>query len=82
MGERPDNQDAGLPEEFIQWRDASIEGAKADVDAVRFVTSWHRFPDLHDVLWYRDVNLGEVLEWALTPEVIAILAARDEKGRP
>jgi hypothetical protein len=53
-----------------------------DREALRFVKSWHRHPDVHDALWYHGVNLGEVDEYMLLPEVIAALIAREESESP
>lgn len=53
-----------------------------DAEAYRFVTSWHRHPQLHDALWYHGVNLGEVDEYVLMQEIVAILVkARREKEK-
>ena len=49
-------------------------------EAMRFVKSWHRYPPLHDPLWYRGVNLGEMDEYDVFPEVLAALVER-EKGQ-
>ena len=50
-----------------------------DEEVLRFVKSWHRHPALHDLLWYRGVNLGEVDEYTLIPEVLTALVEREAK---
>lgn len=47
--------------------------APEDQPAMEFVTSWHGHPSLHDALWYRGVNIGEMFEWNLVQEVIPLL---------
>lgn len=44
-----------------------------DAMALRFIKSWHRHPDLHDLMWYKGVNLGEMDEYDTLPEVIAAI---------
>lgn len=50
-----------------------------DREALRFLKSWHRAPELQDVIWYRGVNLGEVDEYDLLPHIIRALVAEEER---
>ena len=52
-----------------------------DAEALRFTKSWHRYPDIHEAVWYRGINLGEVDEFILLPEVITALLEREERQR-
>lgn len=47
-------------------------------EAMRFVKSWHRYPPLHDALWYRGINLGEMDEYDLFPDVLSALVESDK----
>ena len=53
-----------------------------DQEALRLVKSWHRHPALHDLLWYKGVNLGEVDEFDLLPEIIAWMAEHTPDESP
>jgi len=78
MAQRP--EESRLTREFLERRDDPAPGlSDADAAAMRFVRSWHRFPALHENVWYRGISLGEVLEWALIPEVIAALAEDEDR---
>ena len=72
-----------MTDEFDQRRKAPYpQKDPIDAEALRFVKSWHRCPELHDVLWYKGVNLGEMDEYNLLPLVItALLDAREHPGR-
>lgn len=64
--------------EFEEWRSQEYPGRDPlDAEVLRFVKSWHRHPALHEVLWYRGVNLGEVDEYTLIPEVLTALVERE-----
>lgn len=61
-------------EEFPRRLQAEAPGLEpADKEVMRLVWSWHRFPEFDDALWFDDLNLGEMLEWAITPDVIRAL---------
>lgn len=52
-----------------------------DREALRFLKSWHRAPELQDILWYRGVNLGEADEYDVLPHIIRTLVALEEQDR-
>ncbi|MBN2307953.1 MAG: hypothetical protein JXR94_03220 [Candidatus Hydrogenedentes bacterium] len=69
-----------MTHEFQERKEAAYPDADPeDAEALRFVKSWHRYPPLHEALWYRGVNLGEVDEYLLLPEIITALLERDER---
>ena len=69
-----------MTHEFDERKNASYPDADPiDGDTLRFVKSWHRHPALHEALWYHGVNLGEMGEYMLIPEVISTLVEH-EKG--
>ena len=69
-----------MAHEFEERRDAPYPQADPlDREAMRFVKSWHRYPPLHDALWYRGVNLGEANEYLLFQEVMSILLEREKR---
>lgn len=71
-----------MTREFEDRKNAPYPDAEpVDAEALRFVKSWHRHPALHEALWYHGVNLGEVDEYMLLPEVITALVERDERRR-
>ena len=58
-------------EEFRQKSRQEIPGADAvEQEALCFVKSWHRQPELHPFLWYRGVNLGEMDEFQQYSDVL------------
>ena len=50
-----------------------------DAEAMRFVKSWHRYPGIHQAIWYHGVNLGETDEYMLIGEVISALVEREKR---
>lgn len=50
-----------------------------DIQALRFVKNWHQYPGIKEALEYRGVNLGEMNEYLLLPEVITSLVELQEK---
>ena len=69
--------------EFDKRLNAKYPGADPiDARALRFVKSWHRYPVFHDALWYRGINLGEMAEYLLLPEVITALVEEEERRSP
>ena len=69
-----------MTREFEERKTAEYTDDPIDLEALRFVKSWHRYPPLHEAVWYKGVNLGEVGEYALIPEIITVLLQR-EQGR-
>ena len=53
-----------------------------DAAALHFVKSWHQYPELQEALFYHGVNLGEVNEYLLLPEIITVLIEREEGRLP
>ena len=42
-----------------------------------FVRTWHRHPVVEDLLWYRGINLGEMVEYCLVQGTVrALMASR------
>lgn len=71
-----------MTQEFEDLKRAAFQDTdEIDTEALRFVKSWHRHPALHEAIWYHGVNLGEVDEYMLLPEVIAALLEREEQRR-
>jgi len=53
-----------------------------DREALRFAKSWHRYPPLHEAVWYRGINLGEADEYYLIPEIVPALLERSQRRNP
>ena len=72
-----------MTREFEEAKNAPFDRTadETDREALRFVKSWHRHPVLYDAIWYRGINLGEVNEFMLLPEVITALVEREERER-
>lgn len=71
-----------MTREFEERKTAPYPGMDPiDAEALRFTKSWHRYPGIHEAIWYRGVNLGEVDEYLLLPEVITALLEREERSR-
>ena len=52
-----------------------------DAEALRITNAWHRHPAVHESVWHYGVNLGEMSEYLLLPDVVKFLVAREgEKG--
>jgi len=69
-----------MPHEFDKRRNAPhSDCTEMDQEALRFIKSWHRAPELHDILWYKGVNLGEVDEYDTFPEVVKALIDREAR---
>lgn len=69
-----------MTREFRDRRDAPHDDADPiAAQTLGFVKSWHRYPPLHDALWFRGVNLGEADEYILFQEVMSALLARDKE---
>ena len=84
MTDHPDTQ--GL-HEFEQRKSASFDGITSSIDEqmMQLVRSWHRHPCIAPALWYRGVNMGEMLEWALIPHVMESLldtSLKEKGGNP
>ncbi len=87
VGNRAVNTEAdktlGLTREFLDRRDMAVDGANPTEAALfRFVKSWHRFPALREILHYRGVNLGEMVEYYLIQEAFISLGGGDERAGP
>ena len=64
---------------FLKRLKAEAPGLEpADREVMRLVWSWHHFPELDDVLQFEGLNLGEMLEWAVTPGIISALGRAGE----
>lgn len=72
-----------MSREFEELKNAPYPHAD-DIDrkALQFTKSWHRHPALHDALWYRGINLGELDEFVLMQEVVRILVEQEDGGAP
>ncbi|GMW01365.1 MAG: hypothetical protein AMXMBFR84_25020 [Candidatus Hydrogenedentota bacterium] len=44
--------------------------APVDSEALRIARSWMHDPAIAEAVWFRDINLGEVLEYHLYPEIL------------
>ncbi|GMV99289.1 MAG: hypothetical protein AMXMBFR84_04280 [Candidatus Hydrogenedentota bacterium] len=53
----------------------------SDLEAFRFVKSWHRLPLFQEALWYKGVNAGEAIEHSILERIAGILG-RDHSGEP
>jgi hypothetical protein len=63
---------APLPADFMDRRDRSrSEQSTVDRHAQAIAYSWHRHPTVAAHLWYRGVNLGEMVEYSVIPRLVA-----------
>ncbi len=61
--------------EFLEARDAEYAASSpSDLEALQVVKSWHRYPAIRKAVWYRGLNLGELIEYHLIEDLIPILA--------
>ncbi|MCP4642446.1 MAG: hypothetical protein GY851_18520 [bacterium] len=68
-----------MTREFEERKSTAWSEDPVDNKALQFVKSWHRHPAVHEAVWYKGVNLGEMAEYALIPEMMTVLVDR-EKG--
>ncbi len=69
-----------MSHEYQKRQEATFPGrSELDQEALRFIKSWHRHPALQDLLWYRGINLGEVDEFDMFPEILELLVDRAER---
>jgi len=54
---------------------AHVSHDPVDVTAMALAREWPHWPELHDVLWYRGVNLAEADEYLLFAGTMEALAA-------
>lgn len=69
-----------LETEFERRLHAEHTGADTqEAEARRLVQAWHRYPSLHNALWFHGINLGEMDEPALLPAVLHTLIAHSRR---
>jgi hypothetical protein len=70
-----------MTREFEERKNAEHPDADPiDTEALRFVKSWHRYPPIHEAMWYRGINLGEVDEYILFQEIMTAILEREERA--
>jgi len=64
---------------FEETTESYPDACPEENEAFRFVRNWHRTPELHDAIWYKGLNLGELNEYVLFSAVLKALLRRSGK---